>query len=809
MEMRGVKRSCSSEHGEDFSVETPLRPIPGGYPESPSGVFEYNHAPSVFEVWASSAFYGLTTLLARPIVAIKQYFEPRRYKLEPILQPNGIRPFKKRIVDLDALDNTNDDSIDDTLMEIDPDEHATSTAYKAHTESRSYTNLDEFDCSPDCASTPATQEAWEARRRAANNSPSPSKRASNRAIATPIRRIPMQSRHFNRRKHSSRPPMGSPDIWMSDEVACPDDPFVADNIFEPKPSTTNNTNTPTPSPESIKSRKVLTPQSVRKTKIEESPDNMRTLSMSYKEKIAGTKTNEVVPTIEFPETQPGTNPLFVAQFGPIPAASGPDEPYENDLSELPDAPTPPAKKKVGWAGFAHAKPFFIDSTTAEMQDSFLEELKQGHDFETALANATPMPASDPGVAPPSNTGDEVGVDYNNTIDLSSPPVNAAGAEDIDAHDLTESVIEESVNDLPEAINQELIHDSNDSDSSEFDEDPDEASSDFDDDPEEKPLNQSSPHKASSIDESLPEGDPHGDNELDESIISRELAESLLQEFKASLQLQDSTPTPAKAPPTVPAVPTIPPLISPLTDEEEATLEAKSKECDQGKRAEAKLTESRGLGRASLTAHDFSRLLPALFNGSPMGWLNDEIINEYLAILVRFFWDAEEYKGYKHTTSGPSVDAMSSYWYKQQPAGLKRWFSKKNLLGQNFLRARLILLPICHQSHWRLAAIKPREKRIIYLDSLSYPQQEITDKILEALPEVLGDLYVPNEWTVEPTQQSIQQDNASDCGVFTLLNALVLVRGEEHKRVICVDGMMDARRRIAITLLAGEPTGEVD
>jgi len=62
--------------------------------------------------------------------------------------------------------------------------------------------------------------------------------------------------------------------------------------------------------------------------------------------------------------------------------------------------------------------------------------------------------------------------------------------------------------------------------------------------------------------------------------------------------------------------------------------------------------------------------------------------------------------------------------------------------------------------------------------------------------------VAEEWEVEVLQRSVRQVNGSDCGVFVVLNALVVLRGEETKNVLACDGMLQARERIAITLVSG-------
>ena len=42
-----------------------------------------------------------------------------------------------------------------------------------------------------------------------------------------------------------------------------------------------------------------------------------------------------------------------------------------------------------------------------------------------------------------------------------------------------------------------------------------------------------------------------------------------------------------------------------------------------------------------------------------------------------------------------------------------------------------------------------------------------------------------------------------------MNALVLIRGDAPDRVVATNGMDDARKRIAATLLAGQPTTELE
>jgi Ulp1 family protease len=88
-------------------------------------------------------------------------------------------------------------------------------------------------------------------------------------------------------------------------------------------------------------------------------------------------------------------------------------------------------------------------------------------------------------------------------------------------------------------------------------------------------------------------------------------------------------------------------------------------------------------------------------------------------------------------------------------------------------------------------------------------QKYIDKLVEYLEQELGEHWIPEEWNKEVGQRSEQQLIGSDCGVFTLMNALVLIRGDGPDRVLANNGMDDARKRIAATLLAGRPTTELE
>ncbi|RMZ72694.1 Peptidase C48 SUMO Sentrin Ubl1 [Pyrenophora seminiperda CCB06] len=279
-----------------------------------------------------------------------------------------------------------------------------------------------------------------------------------------------------------------------------------------------------------------------------------------------------------------------------------------------------------------------------------------------------------------------------------------------------------------------------------------------------------------------------DDSLEESQLSLELVEDLQNDIKTKLALAPPPPPPPK------------PLITPLSPEETVILEDAAANTCNGLKSDKWVIDQR------LYARDFGTLLPHLFNGSPRAWLNDNIVNEYLSIIVAA---KKKEAGFEHKPGGPAppVHAFSSFWYTT--ADTSRWSGKCQLKGKQYLDAQLILYPICDGGHWRLLAVYPRDRSIEYLDSLGLDGQKYIDKLIKYLEKELGDLFIPSEWSKDTAQRSSLQMNGSDCGVFTLLNALVLLRGDDTSRVLPTNGMDDARKRIAATLLAGRPTAELD
>lgn len=277
--------------------------------------------------------------------------------------------------------------------------------------------------------------------------------------------------------------------------------------------------------------------------------------------------------------------------------------------------------------------------------------------------------------------------------------------------------------------------------------------------------------------------------LEESQPSKELLDDLEEDFKNLLAQRPPPPPPPK------------PLISPLSNAERIQLEDLAVKSNNGKNGTYPIVPNK------ISARDFGTLLPAMFNGSAMAWLNDEVVNQYLIILIKALNDDCGFT-YKRGGPAPPYHAFASHWYTSIQGGVQkveRWAGRVGLGGKQFLDAKVILFPICDGSHWRLLAVKPREHTIEYLDSLGWDGSKYIKKVREFLQHELKELYHEEDWTILETQRSSRQLNGSDCGVFVLLNALVTVLGHEHSKVLACNGMQEARERIAMTLVTGNAT----
>lgn len=194
--------------------------------------------------------------------------------------------------------------------------------------------------------------------------------------------------------------------------------------------------------------------------------------------------------------------------------------------------------------------------------------------------------------------------------------------------------------------------------------------------------------------------------------------------------------------------------------------------------------------------------------TPMAWLNDEIINSYLALLVDYLRRAHGNAG-RHEK--PKFHAFNSFFFSNLRdkgyASVRRWAQRAKIGGESLLNVDTVFIPVHDSAHWTLIVVKPTSKSIEHFDSLGSPSAGHVAKVKEWLRGELLARYVDEEWSVDPSV-SPQQNNGSDCGAFLLSTAKAVAVGIEPQSYGAKDIPL-LRRKIVAELMAGGLGGEFE
>ncbi|XP_056418697.1 sentrin-specific protease 1 isoform X2 [Hyla sarda] len=144
----------------------------------------------------------------------------------------------------------------------------------------------------------------------------------------------------------------------------------------------------------------------------------------------------------------------------------------------------------------------------------------------------------------------------------------------------------------------------------------------------------------------------------------------------------------------------------------------------------------------------------------LNWLNDEIINFYMNLLM----ERSKRKGL------PKVHAFNTFFFpKLKSAGfqaVKRWTKKVDVFD-----ADVLLVPVHLGVHWCLAVVDFRKKAITYYDSMGGLNNEACRILLQYLKQESQDKkgipFDTNGWNMgsKKSNEIPQQMNGSDCGMF--------------------------------------------
>ncbi|EJD55463.1 cysteine proteinase [Auricularia subglabra TFB-10046 SS5] len=194
-------------------------------------------------------------------------------------------------------------------------------------------------------------------------------------------------------------------------------------------------------------------------------------------------------------------------------------------------------------------------------------------------------------------------------------------------------------------------------------------------------------------------------------------------------------------------------------------------------------------RENVNDKDISRLRPGQ-------WLNDEIINFYGAMLLERAQKAGANKENNSKANGvPRVNGAKTkgpmkihyfstfFWTKlnegYEKSRLGKWTKKIDIFSKD-----VILIPINHNnSHWTAAAINFRRKRIESYDSMGMKRDNVLQLLRQYLEKEHQDKrkkpFDFTSWTDYAPEDTPQQENCYDCGVFTCQFLETLSRGEEE------------------------------
>lgn len=181
--------------------------------------------------------------------------------------------------------------------------------------------------------------------------------------------------------------------------------------------------------------------------------------------------------------------------------------------------------------------------------------------------------------------------------------------------------------------------------------------------------------------------------------------------------------------------------------------------------------------------------------SGLNWLNDEVINFYMNLLMQ---RSEERKDL------PKVYAANTFFYpklmQSGQAGLRRWTRKVDIFAHD-----LMVIPVHLGVHWCVSIIDFRAKKINYLDSMGGRNQACLEALLAYLRDEHRDKKgAPLDdqgWKTECLKDIPQQMNGSDCGMFSCTFAEFSARDAPY--TFTQAHMPYLRRKAALEILSGK------
>ncbi|KIX98089.1 uncharacterized protein Z520_06169 [Fonsecaea multimorphosa CBS 102226] len=192
--------------------------------------------------------------------------------------------------------------------------------------------------------------------------------------------------------------------------------------------------------------------------------------------------------------------------------------------------------------------------------------------------------------------------------------------------------------------------------------------------------------------------------------------------------------------------------------------------------ETKIQTALRHGHGAFKATDFTRVVP--LNGqSTRGtgqWLNDEVINGYLNLVVAHGRQNDR------PTQVPTHHAFVSFFFNNLESrgydSVKRWASRAKIGGKNLLETEAVFIPVNSGAHWTLCVVSGKNRTIAHYNSLRGNGRRYINTVKTWVAAELGSAFKESEWTFIDAGESPQQTNMDDCGVFTITSARQIMLG---------------------------------
>jgi hypothetical protein len=181
----------------------------------------------------------------------------------------------------------------------------------------------------------------------------------------------------------------------------------------------------------------------------------------------------------------------------------------------------------------------------------------------------------------------------------------------------------------------------------------------------------------------------------------------------------------------------------------------------------------------IKAVDFQRVVPSAtgYSGGTQQWLNDEVINAYLNIVVKHGNQNDR------PDQVPTYHAFSSFFWvnlndpKKGYNSVQRWARRAKINGPRLLETQAVFIPVNPgNTHWTLLVVSGKTRTVTHYDSLGGSGARYIAKIKEYLAAELGSNFVEGAWSFVDRGDSPRQSNMDDCGVFAITSARQLMLG---------------------------------